>query len=237
MEARDSEQRLAAIASLREPARAAVYRYVTARSDLVGRDEVASALGLARSVAAFNLDKLVEAGLLETEFRRRAGRSGPGAGRPAKLYRRSGTETNVSVPERRYDLAGQLLAGGVVRAEAEGSPPAAAARYVAHDHGVALGIRSKEGLGRKRAGLAELAAALADEGYEPRLEDGALVLANCPFHSVAEAQRELVCGMNLALVEGMVEGMEAKRLMPRLRPVPGRCCVVIEGRDRSSAGG
>lgn len=229
---RDAQERLAAVASLREPARAAVYRFVTSSPEMVNRDEVAVALGMARSVAAFNLDKLVEVGLLQTEFRRPAGRSGPGAGRPAKLYRRSGHEVNVSVPERRYDLAGRLLADGVVRSEQQGLPPGAAARDVAREHGVAVGIKSRGLRGRRRAGVTEVAAALQAEGYEPRIEDGAVVLANCPFHSVAESQRQLVCGMNLALVEGMVEGLGATRLNARLQPVPGRCCVVVDGRDR-----
>lgn len=229
----DAEARLAAVASLREPARAAVYRYVSSSPQLVNRDEVASALGMARSVAAFNLDKLVEVGLLQTEFRRPPGRSGPGAGRPAKLYRRSGNEMNVSVPERRYDLAGRLLADGVVRAEERGSSPGEAAREVAHEHGLAVGSRTRELLGRRKPGLAEVTATLEAEGYEPRVEDGRVVLANCPFHSVAESQRQLVCGMNLALLDGLVDGMGATRLRARLDPIPGRCCVVVEGRQRA----
>src|SRR3954449_11558502 len=125
-----SEQ-VAGIGALAEPARQALYRYVAAQPGAVGREEAARATGVAVHSAKFHLDKLVEEGLLDVEFRRLTGREGPGAGRPAKLYRRSASEFAVSVPQRRYDLAGRILAAAVDRATADDVPVATVVRDVA----------------------------------------------------------------------------------------------------------
>jgi len=224
---------LAAAAALHEPLRRRVYAYVTDQPDAVGRDEAAGALGVARSVAAFHLDKLAEVGLLEVEFRRPPGRNGPGAGRPAKLYRRGTGELTIHLPERRYELAGRLLAGAVAKAEQTEAAPAEAAGEEAREHGRRVGQEARAGLARRRApGLDAVTTALADEGYEPLVEGRSVVLRNCPFHALAEAQRELVCGMNVELVQGLIEGMGAKGVEARLDPTPGRCCVRVESHQR-----
>src|SRR5437879_2506301 len=140
MEAMDKrELRIDALAALNEPLRRRVYRYVIAEGSPMRRDEVAAALGVARSVAAFHLDKLATVGLLDVEFRRPPGRGGPGAGRPAKLYRRAMSEISLSVPERHYDLVGRLLADAVALASREPVDPTEAVRVTAHEHGRALG--------------------------------------------------------------------------------------------------
>src|SRR3989442_11102264 len=91
------ERQIAAIASLDEPVRRGLYLYVLARGREVGRDEAARAVRISRALAAFHLDKLAELGLLETSYRRLTRRRGPGAGRPAKLYRdRKSTRLNSS---------------------------------------------------------------------------------------------------------------------------------------------
>ncbi|MGH9164213.1 MAG: helix-turn-helix domain-containing protein, partial [Acidimicrobiales bacterium] len=120
----DFDARVSGIAVLGEPVRRALYRYVVAQPSPVNRDEAGEGTGVARHVAKFHLDKLVGDGLLEVEFRRPPGRGGPGAGRPAKLYRRSSREVEVSLPDRRYDLAGRLLAQAVVDATRHGIPVA-----------------------------------------------------------------------------------------------------------------
>ena len=106
----DFATRVSRLSALAEPARRALYRYVAAQPGPVSRDQAGEGVGVPRHTAKFHLDKLVEEGLLTTEFRRLTGRSGPGAGRPTKLYRPSSDEVAVSVPERHYDLA--LLVGG-----------------------------------------------------------------------------------------------------------------------------
>jgi predicted ArsR family transcriptional regulator len=200
---------LDALGVLSDPARRAAYQAVVdAGPEPVGRDEVAATLGVGRTLAAFHLDKLVAAGLLETSYARRSGRSGPGAGRPAKLYRRAAGEREVSVPPRRYLSAAELLAEAVEAAGADAALYAVARRR-----------------GREAAAGGGIQERLAARGYEPQAEpDGTVRLRNCPFHVLAEEFPPLVCGMNLALVEGLVEGTGWRA---RLDPTDGHCCVSL----------
>lgn len=228
MERRERGDRVAEIALLDQPLRRALYDLVAGENDWVGRDEAAQALGLDRSVAAFHLDKLAEGGLLDVAFARPPGRGGPGAGRPAKRYRRSEREVSVSLPDRRYELAGAVLADAVTEATATGRPVDAALADVAFRTGRELGSAAAADSPPAAAENVVPAAvdALRRLGYEPRIEDGDVVLVNCPFHGLAERHRGLVCGMNLDLLAGFVEGIQAEaRLKPRLHPAADACCV------------
>jgi predicted ArsR family transcriptional regulator len=205
---------LDAIALLADPARRAAYRVgVDAAPEPVGRDEVAAQLNVGRTLAAFHLDKLVAAGLLEATFARRTGRTGPGAGRPAKLYRRAGAERAVTVPPRRYLSAAELLAEAVERAGAD------EALYL---------VANKRG--REEAG-ADPVEALADRGYEPTTDGATIRLRNCPFHVLADDFPPLVCGMNLALISGLVDGTGWEA---RLEPTPGHCCVALSKNNQTA---
>ena len=227
---------LSALSALSEPLRRRIYEHVASSPDgEVSRDGAAAALGVARSVAAFHLDKLVDAGLLEVHYRRPPGRGGPGAGRPAKWYRRAPGEIAVSVPERRYDLAAELLARAVERAgeragdlDIEGVL-AGVAR--AHGHDLASELRSLStgaSAGEARPALLErLVGLLVRHGYEPRLTGGVVTMANCPFHALAEEHRDLVCRMNHELLTGVAEEVGLPLGAARLDPEPGRCCVTI----------
>src|SRR5215212_1797080 len=121
----DRAAQVSAVAALAEPTRRRLYDHVVRSPHPVSRDDVAAALGVPRATTAFHLDRLVADGLLDVHFERRSGRTGPGAGRPAKLYRRADTAVSVSLPERRYDLAGELLAAAMVEVEQSGERPAA----------------------------------------------------------------------------------------------------------------
>ena len=189
------------------------------------RDEAAAALGVGRPVAAFHLDKLVEAGVVEIRFERLTGRSGPGAGRPAKLYRPRQVDLAASVPERHYDLAGSLLAAAVADATESGKPVVDCLAAVAHATGRQIGTEAREA-GDDQGSVLD---ALRHHGYEPRADAGGdIVLANCPFHRLAEEHRSLVCAMNLDFLAGLLEGVSpAGGLSPRLQPEPGYCCVRI----------
>lgn len=160
---------LAAVSTLDEPLRRRLYDYVRRQDRAVTRDEAAHALGVTRSTTFFHLDKLVEARLLVVEFARRSGRTGPGAGRPTKFYRRSDREIAVRIPERSYELIGRLLAGSIAAAETSGRSPRDELRGAAREYGSAVG---------RDAG--DVMAGLETCGYEPRVEDDAIVLANCP---------------------------------------------------------
>jgi predicted ArsR family transcriptional regulator len=229
---RDLEQRIAAVAALDQPIRRDLYRLLVAADRWVARDEAATALGVPRSVAAFHLDKLADAGVVEVRFERTSGRRGPGAGRPSKLYKPADDELSASVPARHYDLAGSLLATAVAESTRTGAPVADCLRSAAHAAGRALGEEANEavaavaGPDERRHAVVEV---LAQHGYEPELGDrNEIALANCPFHRLADEHRELVCGMNLDFLGGLLDGMGSMvGLTARLEPAPGYCCVRI----------
>jgi len=231
--AEDLERRISGIAALDQPLRRELFRLLSERGGWVTRDEASEALDVSRSVVAFHLDKLVEAGVVEVSFERTSGRTGPGAGRPAKLYRRGADEVSASVPERRYDLAGSLLAAAIAEAERTGAPIAECLSDSARAAGRAIGQEAAELNGRLATREARRHAALdllARHGYEPTLgKRGEIALVNCPFHRLAEEHRTLVCGMNLDFLTGLLEGLgPADRLDARLAPEPGHCCVRIK---------
>jgi predicted ArsR family transcriptional regulator len=226
----DLDTQLVGVAALGEPVRRALYRYVAAQPGPVSRDQAAEGIGVPRHVAKFHLDKLEREGLLEVEFRRPPGRQGPGAGRPTKLYRRSSRELRVSLPERRYELAGQVMARAIVAAEHDQVAVDAALRQTARDAGRALAeqARRRAGPGADQAAL--LAAAvgvLAAHGYQPRADPHGLILTNCPFHALAQDYTDLVCGMNLDLINGLLTGLQPAGLQALRDPAPGRCCVTV----------
>src|SRR4051794_10458629 len=121
--AEDRSAQVAAVAALAEPTRRRLYEYVVRRPHPVSRDDVAGALGVPRPTAAFHLDRLVADGLLDVHYERRTGRTGPGAGRPAKLYRRSDASGTGSLPGRRYHPAGGLLPPALGEAQRSRPPP------------------------------------------------------------------------------------------------------------------
>ena len=214
---------VAAVAALDEPNRRRLYDLVAHQTAPISKDEAARAVGLPRTTAGFHLDKLVEMGLLTVVRERRAG--GPGAGRPAKLYRRSADQIEVSLPDRRYEAASHLLTDAVVEAESTGEPVREILNRRAYEWGADLAARA-------RGGVVE---ALAGFGFEPRREDGSILLGNCPFHSLAHRHTQLVCGMNLCLVSGLLDGIEADGVSARLDPSPGHCCVRLDQAPSSSS--
>jgi predicted ArsR family transcriptional regulator len=218
---------ISAIAILNEPLRRALYGYVLSQTGAVGRDEAGQAVGITRELAAFHLDRLLEEGLLEVEYRRLSGKDGPGAGRPAKLYRASERQLEITLPGRRYELAAHLLAEAFAE---QGPDPAQALDRVAHRFGEDLGTQARRRLGRRPTDarlLQTTCQVLRDHGFEPTETDGTVRLRNCPFQSVAKDHPELVCGMNLALARGLLAGLGAGGLEARLEPQPGMCCVAF----------
>ena len=220
----DRPSEISAVAALAEPTRRRLYDHVVRSPVPVSRDEASAATGVPRATAAFHLDRLVADGLLEIHFQRLSGRTGPGAGRPAKLYRRSECTVTVSLPERRYDLAGDLLAAALDEAETSGEAPRRVLERSARRRGRELAeeSRASDGGVPPRDAVLRL---LEAQGFEPRIEDDAVVLANCPFHRLARTHTDLVCGMNLSLLDGVLDGVPATGLVADLRPEPGRCCV------------
>jgi predicted ArsR family transcriptional regulator len=206
----------AVIAALADPSRRALYGLLEQRGEPLGRDELAELTGLPRATAAFHLERLVEVGALTTVFARRSGRTGPGAGRPAKFYTCAADEVTVSVPPRRYDLVGEILATAAEDSDRTGASVRACALAAAEARGHELGDDT-----------VPLTDTLADVGYEPASDgDGGYRLLNCPFHRLARRHTDLVCTMNVAFVRGLVDESTERRSV-RLEPSAGQCCVRI----------
>jgi predicted ArsR family transcriptional regulator len=220
---------LAVVALLADPLRGRLYRAVRHRHPL-SREQAAVEVGISRGLAAFHLDKLVEGGLLHARYQAPPGRP-PRVGRLPKVYEPSDLQLGISIPERRYDLAGEILLDAVVEAAA-GEPPLAAASRIATDRGAEIGegFRRARGLGRigpERA-LTLAAEALADHGYEPHRRDQRTVeLRNCPFHALARRAPEVVCAVNRSLLEGLLRGLGDRRVAAVLAPRPDACCVEL----------
>ena len=226
-QAHDIDSQIESVAALREPVRRSLYRFVVRAGSPVSRDQAANGVGVPWHVAKFHLDTLVAEGLLEVEYRRPPGRSGPGAGRPTKLYRRSSRELMVSLPERRYDLAGRIMAAAISASQSENVPVGEALHDAAATIGRSLADEARQRAGPRPAHKALMAAVqevLDDYGYESREEGTATTLANCPFHVLAQDYTELVCGMNRDLLSGMLASLGSD-VEARLEPAPGRCCV------------
>ena len=218
-------------AVLDDPVRHRLYDYVTAQDHGVSRSEAAEAVGIQRTLAAFHLDRLVETGLLDVTFRRPAGRAGPGAGRPAKLYRRGAAEHQISVPPRNYRGAAELLAEVV---DVTGAEPEL--QRSARSRGAAAGRAARRQAPHAPAGDL-VTGALSAQGYQPYQEGAEVRLRNCPFHVLASRYPPLICGMNLALVEGLLEGAAVTSLQAQLDPRPEECCVVLQDRQYSKNNG
>ena len=293
---------LEVIALLQDPARRALYDYVVEQGREVSRNEAAAAVGLQRTLAAFHLDRLAGAGLLEVSFRRLGARVGPGAGRPAKLYRRAAVEHAVSLPPRTYLRAAAVLAEAIERSGAE-TALAEAARAQGRAAGQALAQAAAEAKAAAGVGLEQMLRHLAEQGYEPAVTarpaptagaaasgasatnatpgatnatagatnatpgasnataaageqiaagtEGSAArpttlrptptpttvvrLRNCPFHALAQAYPVVACGMNVALLEGLVDGARlGERYAVQLDPQPGTCCAILCSKTNES---
>jgi predicted ArsR family transcriptional regulator len=208
---------LSRIGVLEDPVRRALYFLVAERGDEMSRDQAARGAGVSRALAAFHLDKLVQHGLLEATYRRLGGRRGPGAGRPAKLYRRAGAQLSVSLPPREYELAAELFAetftGGKAKTLLERVARRVGRRLAARGH---------------TPGRRAFVRVLERHGYEPSTSsDGTIVLRNCPFDALTRTHKDLVCGMNRALVHGFKAGagLTGYRIVANNRP--GECCALL----------
>jgi predicted ArsR family transcriptional regulator len=219
------ERALEVVAALREPTRRSLYEYVERQPRAVSRDQAAQAAGISRSLAAFHLDKLVRLGLLKAEYRRLSGRSGPGAGRTSKLYRRSRRQFDLSLPYRNHELLARLLA------ESFGSDRASSPDLVrAREYGRSLGARARRRVRGRPAdeGLIQCVVDVLETlGYEPyRDSPGSLRLRNCPFDPLSRLFAPVVCEVGQAVIKGVVQGVEAPMGVGR-EERPDRCCGVL----------
>lgn len=223
---------VASVSTLNDPVRAAIFFHVARSGEHVTRDQAAKALGITRRTAAFHLDKLAEAGLVDVSYKRVTGRTGPGAGRSSKLYRRSDRRFDVSIPARNYELMARLLASAVQ--QTDGLSTAFSVEPHARAFGSSKGAAARKQVGpgssRKRL-LAVLVDELTRLGFEPLATgNGTIRLGNCPYHDMARENANFVCSVNLALMQGVVGGLGLVGVSPALEPKDGMCCVAFHTR-------
>lgn len=211
-------RRISAVAALGDGTRRALFDYLRRADRPVGRDEAAQALGLTRGTAAAQLDRLADEGLLQVEFAK-PGPGGPGTGRPSKFYTPVQSEITASVPERSYELAGELMATAAERSMERGGPISETLQEVGRETGTELG---------RQHGSVE--AFLEATGYHPAPSenDATIELENCPFHRLASGHRAVVCALNTALLEGALTGCHDST--HRIEPIEpgkgqGECCA------------
>jgi predicted ArsR family transcriptional regulator len=220
---------IAAVAALDDTVRRNLYWFIRRAHQPVTREDAANAVGISRKLAAFHLDKLIDAGLLHSrpaspEGRRKVGR------RP-KVYEPTGSDVQVTIPERRHDLLAGVLIDALL-SEQSGETTKDATVRVAWERGEQWGKEQREQsrpgrLGHERAlGFAQRL--LEEHGFEPSREDlTTLRLRNCPFHPLAARAPELVCGLNHAFLSGYLRGLEASTVEAVLTPRAGECCVEL----------
>ncbi|MDT3397945.1 transcriptional regulator [Streptomyces sp. B1866] len=226
------------VSVLGEDSRRRMFAFIRRARRAVTRDEAAASVGISRKLAAFHLDKLVDAGLLRARY------AAPGgirkAGRRPKVYEPTDAQITVSIPDRRHGLLADLLLDAVLAAGA-GESAAQAAVRAAGERGRQLGEAAREHAGRQRPGsgpgLTACQRVLERHGYEPvRATPTRIRLRNCPFHPLAARAPGLVCGMNHAFLTGYLDGLHASGVEAVLAPEPGECCVRIDAdRDRPAA--
>jgi predicted ArsR family transcriptional regulator len=205
-----------AMATLVDNVRRSLFEYVQRAAHPVSREEAADAIGISRGLAAFHLDKLTDAGLLSSRYQ--APQDVPrGRGRTPKVYEPMAGEVAVSVPEREYGLAARVLADAVADAPAARATVGRHARRQGHEIGA-----------RWRLSKGGLVDALNQVGYRPRAGRHLIQLTNCPFHPLAQRHTDLICGLNLEFVNGLIDGLAVPHCRARLQPTPGQCCVEID---------
>lgn len=213
---------------LAEPTRRALYLACRSARTPVTREELAGTVGISRRLAAFHLDALADAGLLTVDYARPEGRRGPGAGRPAKRYAAVPVDVGVSLPARRYDLAARVMARGLATADESAATTATFA--AATDEGESLGRahrpRGRMSASRTTESLVEI---LEELGYEPHCDaTGCVELRNCPFDAAVAEATEVVCGLNLRFITGVLDGLDGHpSVHASLEPSEDRCCVVV----------
>jgi predicted ArsR family transcriptional regulator len=188
--------------------------FVRGSAEPVSADDAASALGVHRSVARNRLERLLRAGLVESAFARRTGRSGPGAGRPAKLYSAAPEPAALELPPRRFPA---LVARLLDEVPAEGREDAL--RHAGEDFGRELaraaGLRPRA---RLDDGLERVCAAVRSLGFQATLDsvdgDTAVIgTPTCPLRPLVAERVEAAHidrGMWAGLVERGVRGAHAE---------------------------
>jgi predicted ArsR family transcriptional regulator len=211
------------LAVLAEPQRARVYELLLASTTPPTVTEISQALTIGRTLTAFHLDRLQAAGLVEPADE--AGAAPRRRGRPAMRYRAVPEEFSATVPTRRYDVLAEILVSAA-REQGQSESLLAAGSRVARRRGREMaGQQKAEGTA---ASSQQIRQWLFEFGYLPSGESS-ISTRNCPFSRLRTLDTQLVCSLNVALVEGYLEGLGvANDYAAVLRPDPPHCCVLVQ---------
>lgn len=225
----DEGDAVSALSLLNDDVRRRLYRVVRRSPQPVTREEAAQAISISPKLAAFHLDRLVDVGLLLADHQIPAG-SRRRVGRAPKRYRPSQSEVSMSVPARHYDLVGEILLDAIAETRA-GVGPQESAFHVAYERGQEMGRERQAEIRRGRLGaertIGEARALLERMGYEPADDSNGIALRNCPFHALAQRSPEVVCGLNVSFIDGLLRGLGNTNVKAELAPQPGLCCVRV----------
>lgn len=224
-----AEAAIRALAALEDDLRQGMYEFIRTARRPVTREEAAEAVGISRKLAAFHLDKLVEAGLLRSNYEPVGGLRK--VGRTPKVYQPVDVDIRISIPERQHDVLAAILVDAVLTERSDETARQAAMR-AAHERGQRVAATEREQLRPGRLG-AERALTLSEgllkrHGYGPdRVSPVCVALRNCPFHPLAGQEPDLVCGLNHAFLTGFLTGLDAPKVAAVLEPRAGECCVEL----------
>lgn len=221
-----------AVAALADDTRRELFEMACDAAEPVTREQAAAAVGISRKLAAFHLDKLVEAGLLVAAYdpASRAHR----LGRAPKAYQPADADVHITIPDRRPQTLARILVDALRTAQ-----PTESATHAAHRaaweaghrlaESVRAGLRHPRRLSAERA-LAAVERVLREQGYQPiRESPDKLKLLNCPFRTLGAEATEVVCDLNQRLITGLLDGLHPTAAKAEVMPHPGGCCVAIRG--------
>jgi predicted ArsR family transcriptional regulator len=227
---RNFDRNVSGIGVLADSVRRRLYRFVCSQDQPVSRDQAAQAVGVARHKAKFHLDRLEAEGLLEADYVRLTGRTGPGAGRPAKRYRRGTKEFAITLPARDYELAARVMADAIAESARTGAPISEVVNDTAAVYGAAIAATAPDHPSSADAALDIVVRVLTEHAYEPRRTENTVTLANCPFKALAADHTDLICQLNHSLLTGFADTVAPDLLQASLERGENRCCVTVTGR-------
>lgn len=208
MDSEAFDQQIADLAgTLGDATRRGIYVTVRESTEPVTASQIAELFDIHANVARHHLDRLVADEYLQVTRKRPSGRTGPGAGRPAKHYEPTRKNVSVQFPARRYDLLAELLLRVIERIAPDNA--AEIADEIGREYGreLAAEIGFPEDSGYDIAAVA-VASALMGVGFEveARPDDHELVTRFCPFGESAKNHPAIVCQLDQGLVTGLLEG-------------------------------
>jgi predicted ArsR family transcriptional regulator len=191
-------------ATLGDPTRRSIYLRIRSSTEPTTASTIAAEFGIHPNVARHHLDRLAEEGYLEVTRRRQTGKTGPGAGRPAKCYTSTDKEIDLRFPTRRLDLLIDLLVRTVMRlAPSDGTDVALEiGRDFGHELAAGLNVDTS---GNEDGMLEAVATMMRHEGFEIIADGDRLLTQHCPFGASSFEHPEVLCALDRGIMAGIFD--------------------------------